>query len=163
MTNIDLLNKWRRRIRCLKAAHFEASNHFGTLNAWVGGLLICFSASATMVAYIGAKLHPDKTPDLFYVGLAIIGMVTTVLAGMQTYFRFSERVERHRTVGVNLARLELFSEKIELGAVDGVVAVEELEKIMGEWIKITIGAPLLSKRIYAKHCGTLEVCSSDEK
>lgn len=154
MKEEDLIQKWRCRVRCLKHAHFDSANLFGRWNGWVGGSLIFFSAAATMVATIHTRL---RLPDTYYAVLAVLGMVITVLASLQLYFRFSERAERHRATAANYARLELEIEVMSTldAAADGKCSTE-VRALQDEWSRLTNGAPIIPKRIYRRHCSHLE-------
>lgn len=174
MSISQLLNSWRRRIRCLKTAHFESADQFATLNGWAGALLIFLSALSTMLALISAHLNGGS--DGFYwlmIAAAATGMGTSALAGLQAYFRFSERAERHRTVGAALARLELIVEvsisSAEQPGDPGRAAggdqplrdrtqADLANSLADEWARVTNGAPVLSERRYQKHCAKVDAC-----
>jgi uncharacterized integral membrane protein len=161
--DIKLRNSWRRRIRCLKTAHFEAADAYATRTAWVAGALIVFSALSTSFAYIGVRFHDHEA--LFVVAAAITGMLTSILAGLQAYFRFSERAERHRTIGAALARLELMVEASisPQSENDTQAKPDSLSSLLDEWARVTNGAPVLSEKRYQRHCGKFDGCDCHDE
>ncbi|AXK51967.1 SLATT domain-containing protein [Pseudomonas protegens] len=169
MTEDELVKKWRIGICCLRKAHFHCANYFALWNSFAGGALIFLSALATAVAYSLLKF------ELFKVGwydaiLPVVGMLTTIVAGLQAYFRFAERAERHRAAGANFARLEMETESLlaslDAKNLDADSRHKKIEWLKSKWIRYTIGAPLIPMWIQKKHCGHLELkdcCSESMK
>lgn len=110
MTSSELTKQWVERVSCLKVAHYQSAGHFERRNALIGGILIFMTAAVTTLTTLRLAY-----PNLFlwwHLVIAVAGLLSTVLAGLQTFFRWSERAEKHRTAGATYARLELQLEKL---------------------------------------------------
>ena len=80
MSEEELFKKWQGNVCCLKRAHFDAANFFGSCNGWLGGALIFFSASASAMAYLENKLH--WVDGWLSAIVPVLGLITTLLAGL---------------------------------------------------------------------------------
>lgn len=88
-----LLEEWLFRIRRSQKAHYEAATYFERLNFWLGIPVIVLTTIVGSSVFI--SLQNDTNAYMkFIVGTASI--VAAILAGLQTFLRFSERSEQHR-------------------------------------------------------------------
>jgi hypothetical protein len=87
-----LLEDWRARVYAAQSAHYRSAGLFRLLNYFVGVPAVVFSSVVGTAIFAGLK--KDSSWAL-WVGVVSIG--AAVLAGLQTFFRFSERAAQHET------------------------------------------------------------------
>jgi hypothetical protein len=89
-----LLNDWHRRVYAAQTAHYASADSLRLLNYLIG------VPSAILSSIVGTAIFAglEKESTLTYV-VASISILTAVLAGLQTFLRFSERAVQHATAG----------------------------------------------------------------
>jgi hypothetical protein len=91
-----LLADWTRRARESQFCHYEAALYFGYLNYAIGIPVVILTCLVGTTVY--ATLQKSvSVPVQLTVGA--ISVLAAVLAGLQTFLRFGERAEKHRTLG----------------------------------------------------------------
>lgn len=159
--------KWQARVACLKSAHFQSSNHYDKRSTLLGTALIVVSALVGALAALTPSFQQYKFIWDWLTPIA--SLVATVLAGLQIFFRYSERAERHRQAGSNYARLEMIldlraGEQTEDGqGVTSAEAVCPLKEVLSEWAWLTSGGPVIPRSIYKRTCECLDYlpCGKD--
>jgi hypothetical protein len=87
-----LLEDWHKRVYAAQAAHYASSDRFRMLNYVVGVPAIVFSSIVGTAIFAGLE---KDSPRTFVVAFASI--LAAILAGLQTFLRFSERAAHHAT------------------------------------------------------------------
>lgn len=152
----QLLESWRVRIHNLKRAQYAASARFWFWNKVVAIIITLTSTSILPLNYLAVTQEWFKH---YPIGIAIaaLGLISAVLATLQLFFRFSERVEQHRASGATYAKLET---KIEMLCAFPPASEESLQKEVkdfhDEWAKLTGGGPAIPARIFNKYCAAAE-------
>lgn len=160
MSDAQVHKKWQARVACLKSAHFQSSNRYDRLNALLGTALIVVSALVGALAALTPSFQQYKCIWDWLTPIA--SLVATVLAGLQIFFRYSERAERHRQAGSNYARLEMILDlrggEQPQGGQEGTStkAVHPLEEVLSEWAWLTSGGPVIPRSIYRRTCECLD-------
>jgi hypothetical protein len=88
----QLLGEWHRRVYAAQSAHYASADLFRKLNYAVGVPTIVFASIVGTAIFAGLE---KDTPRAFAVAAASI--IAAVLAGLQTFLRFSERAIQHAT------------------------------------------------------------------
>lgn len=124
----QLLSQWRIRAQYAQYCHFAATNHLRKLHYHLGipsiflSTLVGTSIFATLEQHDGNKwMH------------IIVGLVSVCAAGLstiQTFLRFEERAERHRTAATQYARLGRMMEQFYLLYHD--YEIVELHRLISE-------------------------------
>jgi len=91
-----LLTDWFRRARESQYIHYECGVRFSRLNYFLGIPAIVLSTAVGTAVFASLETSATGTQKIF-VGL--ISIVAAVLASLQTFLRFSERAEAHRSTG----------------------------------------------------------------
>jgi hypothetical protein len=88
----QLLENWHKRVYAAQAGHYASADMFRLLNYVVGIPAVVFSSIVGTAIFVGLD---HDTPRNLVVAFASI--LAAVLAGLQTFLRFSERAARHAT------------------------------------------------------------------
>jgi hypothetical protein len=105
----ELLYAWLRRARESQSAHYAMANRLGRAGRWLGVPVIIITATVGTSIFVSIASEVVSVEAKIAVGC--LSVVAAVLSGLQTFFKFSERAERHRVFGARYgsARRELES------------------------------------------------------
>ncbi len=87
-----LLADWRQRVYAAQSAHYASADRFRMLNYMVGVPAVIFSSVVGTAIFAGLEKNSPKAPLV-----ALASILAAVLAGLQTFLRFSERAAQHGT------------------------------------------------------------------
>jgi hypothetical protein len=90
----ELLKDWRNRVYAAQASHYALADRFRILNYLVGIPAVVFSSVVGTALFAGLE---KDSPRTFFI--ASVSIVSAVLAALQTFLRFAERVSQHATAG----------------------------------------------------------------
>lgn len=91
-----LLTDWFRRVRESQYIHYECGVWFGSLNYLLGIPAIILSTAVGTAVFASLETSVTGTQKIL---IGLISIVAAVLASLQTFLRFSERAEAHRSTG----------------------------------------------------------------
>jgi hypothetical protein len=91
-----LLTDWFRRARESQYVHYECGVWFSRLNYLLGIPAIVLSTAVGTAVFISLETSATGAEKIF-VGL--ISILAAILGSLQTFLRFSERAEAHRSTG----------------------------------------------------------------
>ncbi len=161
-TNLDwtdkvsnLLGEWHRRVYAAQSAHYASADLFRKLNYAVGVPAIVFSSIVGTAIFAGLE---KDSPRAFMIAAASI--VAAVLAGLQTFLRFSERANQHATAADWYSAIRRDIEEIlHLPEKCRGTAKDCLDEVRKEMNRVSQDAPELSVRFWrreAKRFGVKE-------
>jgi hypothetical protein len=90
----QLLEEWHRRVYAAQSAHYASADRFRLLHYLIGVPAIIFSSIVATAIFAG--LEKDSPTALW---VASISILSAVLAGLETFLRFSERAAQYATAG----------------------------------------------------------------
>lgn len=90
----ELVVAWLRRARESQLSHYEMATRLARRNLWLGIPVIVITAIVGTSAF--ASIVAELVPTWAKVGAGGASVVAAVLASLQTFFKFSERAERHK-------------------------------------------------------------------
>jgi hypothetical protein len=142
----ELLIDWLLRIRRIQLAHAKSATYFERLNFWLG---IPVVALTTLVGTsVFATLQKEAGTSI-KIAVGIASVLAAILAGLQTFLRYSERAERHRVTG---AKYGVLRREIEQKLALPSTTIEEIEKYVDSmrmrWDKLSEDSPMTPQRIW---------------
>jgi hypothetical protein len=91
-----LLTDWAARVTAAQHAHYFLMTRLRRRNLWLGIPVVVLSTIVGTALFATVATPGDyKAPLGFRLAAAFISVLTAVLAGVQTFLKFSERSERH--------------------------------------------------------------------
>lgn len=99
---LPLLKEWQSRLREARLVHYEAAKYYSRYNQWLGIPVVVLSTFVGTSVFAALGQSIDIRVQIV-VGLCSVA--AAMLAGVQTFFRFAERAEKHRAVAVQYAAL----------------------------------------------------------
>jgi len=141
----NLLGGWYRRLRECQFLHYEAAKALASYNYWLGlpAVLLATLVGTSVFAALGRSVDPRLQ---IFVGL--VSVAAAMLSGVQTFLHFSERAEKHRSVGARYGALRREIE--EILTVGGEVPREILAALREKIDKLAEEAPNVSSRIWTR-------------
>jgi hypothetical protein len=134
---VALLKEWLDRTQNSSRLQYEAADYRASQHFWLGVPSVVLSAlvAAAVLATI-AKENP-----LLGRMVGTLSLVAAILAGLQTFLKFGEKAEKHRSAGAGYAdagrEIELLLTKIDTKA-----ANQKLEAIKKTFSVIASHAPV---------------------
>lgn len=95
MDKDTVLQQWYKGIRILHRAHYEAARQFEVRNLYLGVPIIILTAASGTSILATLGVETDVKAKIIIGGLSI---VASILASLQTFLRYSEMAEKHKTV-----------------------------------------------------------------
>jgi hypothetical protein len=88
----QLLEDWHRRCYAAQSAHYALADRFRLLNYIVGVPAVIFASIVGTAIFAGLEHNSPQT-----LVVATASILAAILAGLQTFLRFSERAAQHAT------------------------------------------------------------------
>ncbi len=115
----DLVLAWLRRARESQMAHYEMANILAARESWLGVPVILITTiigTSVFASLTATTIAPEAK---IIVGL--LSVLAAVMSSLQTFFKFSERAEKHRATA---ARFGTIRRKLEVVYAEN-VGIEE--------------------------------------
>lgn len=139
-----LATQWLNGVTILQRAQYRTAKLCATLHFLIGIPLVAITAAVSTAVFATLKTSPDTSAKLV-VGL--FSLAATVLAGLQTFLRLSERAERHKQAGVRYGGLR---RELELEIVSAALAREFLDGFRERWTALDEETPTVPQWLYER-------------
>jgi hypothetical protein len=106
----QLLADWYKRIRFVQYCHYEAAKACDRLNLWLGIPVIVLSTWVGSSVF--ASLGQDSVNSTLQILTGLISLLAATLASLQTFFRFTEKAEKHRLSAARYGALRRETEEM---------------------------------------------------
>ncbi|CAN5426787.1 hypothetical protein BH10PSE17_BH10PSE17_23310 [soil metagenome] len=95
---VALVTAWTRRARESQFAHYAMADRLAARGQWLGVAVILISTliGTSVFASIAAA---EDAPTWAKLIVGCLSVMAAVMSALQTFFKFSERAERHRVFG----------------------------------------------------------------
>lgn len=90
----ELVLAWLRRARESQMAHYEMANILARRGQWIGVPVILITGIVGTSVFASVATETISVEAKVVVGL--LSVMAAVLSSLQTFFKFSERAEKHR-------------------------------------------------------------------
>lgn len=148
-----MLRRWYKRLRETQESHYEASKPLAKLNTRLGLPVVIFST------IVGTSVFASLSKEVniyWKITVAVISILAAILAGLQTFLKFSEKSEAHRAIASQAGSLRRQIEQlIASGDVEN-ISEEKLNSLREQIDKLSANAPAISEKIWIKAKKRLE-------
>ena len=145
-TPVRLVEYWLFRSARMQDAYYTASRDFDRRHLWLGIPSIVFSAVVGTTVFASLSKNADV---LIQLGAGVLSVSAAILTTLQTFLKYSDLSEKHRTAGVKFAHLRHSIELIQVFPPD---SADELRSRLTEvevmWDKIRQDSPTLPPRLW---------------
>jgi len=143
---MKLLNDWHKRVYAAQSAHYASADWFRRCNYLIGVPAIIFSSIVGTAIFAGLEKDSPRT-----LWVASASILAAVLAGLQTFLRFSERASHHATAAVWYSAIRRDIEQIlHLPAEYRGNAKDRLDEVRKEMNRAAQDSPELSVRFWKR-------------
>lgn len=99
----ELVLAWLRRARESQLAHYEMATSLSRRGYWLGGPVIAITAivGTSVFASVATEVIPVAA-KLVVGGMSVIA---ATMSSLQTFFKFSERAEKHKSFGARFGSI----------------------------------------------------------
>ena len=149
----ELVLAWIRRARESQMAHYEMANIFSARERWLGVPVILITTIIGTSVF--ASLSAQTVAPEAKIAVGMFSVVAAVLSSLQTFFKYSERSEKHRAAGARFGavrrKLEAIYAEISKSQEEHFVATlrEELDRLAEESPHVPVAVfEKIQKNIY---------------
>ncbi|HEY2323346.1 MAG TPA: SLATT domain-containing protein [Thermoanaerobaculia bacterium] len=139
-----LAAQWLNGVTILQRAQYRTAKLCATLHFSIGIPLVAISAAVSTAVFATLKTAPDLSAR---ITVGLFSLAATVLAGLQTFLRLSERAERHKQAGVRYGGLR---RELELEIVSAATTREYLIDFRQRWTALDEEAPTVPQWLYER-------------
>jgi hypothetical protein len=94
----ELVLAWIRRTRESQFSHYEMAQTLSRRGLWFGVPAIVISAAVGVSAFSSVAM--EVIPAYAKIIIGLLSVAAAALSALQTFFKFSERAEKHKSAGV---------------------------------------------------------------
>lgn len=150
-----LLRDWLRRARESQHSHHEAGKFCRAINYWFAAPVIIITTVVGTAAFASIEKQVSDSAKIWF---GVVSLLAAVLSALQTHFQFSERSEKHKSLGATYGNIRREIEEVlslppgQRGDMKKVMSRirERLDAIASE-------GPVVSRRIFNR---TLKMLSA---
>ncbi|NMM78135.1 SLATT domain-containing protein [Acidovorax sp. SRB_24] len=141
----ELVLAWLRRARESQFSHYGAANRLGSYGRVFGVPVIVITAIVGASAF--ASIISQTVPLYAKLIVGLCSLSATVLSSLHTFFKFSERSEKHRICG---AKFGAIRRELEVLHVQGQFKSTELTAVRAKLDKLAAEAPDVDAAVFSR-------------
>jgi hypothetical protein len=146
MRDNELLTKWLNRSHIVLAAHHHASAVLDGRRYWLGISVIILTSFVGTSIFATLQGSPNL-PVKITVGLA--SFLAATLASLQTFLRYEERAERHRSAGIKYGMImRELEQKVAFPPKEEDELLRFIDDIRIRWDKLNEESPIIPRAIW---------------
>ena len=116
MDKFELMSQWQRGLGNTHRAHFEAAKHYERLHMCFGIPTVIMSALLGTTVFTSLQYSESAWVKTL---MAVLSVAVVALTSLQTFFKYSERAERHKTAAVQIGEIRReLEQKMEFETID---------------------------------------------
>ena len=143
-TEAELVLTWLRRARKSQFSHYAAAKHLGHYGRVFGVPVIIITAIVGASAF--ASILAETVPLYAKLIAGFCSLAATVLSSLQTFFKFSERSEKHR---IFAAKFGSVRRELEMLHVQAQIKATELTAVRTKLDKLAEEAPDVGAAVFS--------------
>lgn len=141
----ELVLAWLRRARESQFFHYNAAKRLGRYGRVFGVPVIVITAIVGASAF--ASILSQTVPLYAKLIVGLCSLVATVLSSLQTFFKFSERSEKHRIFG---AKFGAVRRELETLHIQAQIKSTELTAVRAKLDKLAEEAPDVDAAVFSR-------------
>ncbi|ROJ31501.1 SLATT domain-containing protein [Morganella morganii] len=160
----ELLQDWKEKLENAQKGHYSQCERLGTINTWVGVILIVASTVVTgLIFFNWSDLSSNPKKYIYFYG--VLSIAVAVISGVISFSRFSDRATEHRITAGNYGKLRRKLESIAIISSDEYHTdnfKHKLKTLRIEWEYVASLAPLTPKIFISKQENISDADSESE-
>lgn len=134
-------------MRISHRAHFEAAKYYERLHLTIGIPTVIISALLGTTVF--ANLQYSDVNWVKFL-LAVLSVTMIALSSLQTFLKYSERSERHRTAAVQLGEVRRELEELLAFSAETPIDKAVVDVLRKKWNSVDRQAPTIPTNIYVR-------------
>jgi hypothetical protein len=146
-TQLHLIEESIDGLSVLHAGHWDTARRFGSMDKGLGVPVVM------MTTLVGTTLFAtlDASGSTWQIVAGIVAMLAAVLAGLQTFLKYSERSTEHKTAGIRFGDMKREAKVLYAFPPEAEGDLEEqIRALDEEWSLASAASPPIPGKIYAK-------------
>jgi len=139
----DSLDKWDNQVNRAQTAHYAEASRLQGWHFTIGITIMVLSTALLAVTFTDLR-RP------WSVVLAVTNLSVAVLAGLQTFVRFAQRAEQHRSAAVRFGALRRELEHYRQQQASGAAGEQALTAFRQKWDQLSEQSPQVSSRLWKR-------------
>lgn len=144
-TESGLVLAWLRRARESQFTHYGAAKRLGNYGRIFGVPVIVITAIVGASAF--ASILAESVPLYAKLIAGLCSLAATVLSSLQTFFKFSERSEKHRLFG---AKFGAVRRELEVLHIQTQISPADLASVRAKLDKLAEEAPDVDVAVFSR-------------
>lgn len=141
-----LLMRWLERARTNQLQHYKAAEHYSFLNNVLGIPAVVISGIVGTTVFATLQKQVGLRVQLLVGGISVLA---AVLAALQTFLRYPEKAEKHRSVAASYAGLRKQIEAIGYLPADSRGTIKEfIDSLRAQFEALAQSAPSPPKHVW---------------
>ncbi|MCC2604902.1 SLATT domain-containing protein [Planctobacterium marinum] len=150
-----LKTKWQDRAMTSQSAHYDAGNSYEKLFLYLGATVVAMSAAVgSAEVLVPSSVVEEWGAETVKSISGVISLFIAILAGLQTFLKFSQKSEKHKLAGAKYGDVRRSLEEISLliGSQED-KAKSALHEVKKQLDSLALESPELPDKILKKHGG----------
>jgi len=147
----DRSEHYRIRVHRKSRAHYLTAKRYNRLNNWLGIPVVILTAIVGSAIFVSLSENPAVE---LRIATGFLSVLATVLASLQTFFKFPELAEKHSVSGAGYTKLKRKIDSVQLKfrgkPTEREAFIEELDRITDEISKLDSDSKDIPDSIYDK-------------
>jgi hypothetical protein len=149
----ELLVRWHKRLREMQMSHYDSAKPLAALNNKLGIPVVILTTFVGTAVFATLEKEVDGRLKIL---IGLISVSAAVLSSIQTFLRFSEKAEKHRSTAAKAGSLRREIEQyISQGNVNNLPS-EKIDGLRASIDKLAEDAPNIPHKIWQKVSKYLE-------
>jgi hypothetical protein len=143
-----LLSKWHKRARINQLQHYEAADYYSKAHNAIGIPVVILSSIVGTTVFATLQKQVDVR---IQIAVGALSVIAAVLTALQTFLRYSERAEKHRSTAAAYAVVRHRLERVTNTPVTIRPPLKELiDAISGQVDSLSQSAPNVPERVWRR-------------
>lgn len=145
MDQFHTLQEWHQGIRISHSAHYKAAEVYEQRNLLLGVPVVVLSAVTGTAVFTAS----GDTALLGRVVVGLFSVTAAVLASLQTFLRYSELAQKHKSAAIKYGALRReLEEALAAYSAEAPFPADFMSGIRRRWDSLDEESPVVAKKIY---------------
>ncbi|MEH6814519.1 MAG: SLATT domain-containing protein, partial [Motiliproteus sp.] len=151
----EVKEQWLKRSLVSQSAHYDAGNSYERWFLTLGCIVVvCSAVIGGAEVLVSSEIITEIGPGNAKAASGVISLVIAILAGLQTFLKFSQKAEQHKVAGARYGEIRRSLEELNIVSAESIHDAEHvLHEIKKRMDSLALESPELPRAIVKKHGG----------
>jgi len=138
-----MIDDWYIRVDVSQRSHYLSAERYRRFAHWLGVPTAALSLFVGTAVFATLQTKPSITAQICVGACSVLA---AILAGLQTFFGYAERAEKHRMAGAKYGAL---GRQLEVVRSEGSIEAKTIDRIREKIDALALESPINTNAIYA--------------